>query len=153
MAPTNPNNPTAVQSALDALDQEIAAAAALQRDTVFAQFTSGLVGTDIATTWALGSLDSVRFRLIYLRVHFIDGLGLSDVIISMDSVEGTAYDTRLITIPDKGNGADVNYMVSQEESKNPSPWSFGIGDAIRIDWTSASSSTKWGLEIGLAPAL
>lgn len=154
MAPINPINAAGIQSAFDALDAEIAAAAALQRDAVFAQFlSSGLPGTNLAYAWTLGSLDSIRFRLIYLRVHFLDGSNANPLIISIDSAEGIAHDTTLATIAVAGNGNDVNYIVAQEESKNPSPWTFGVGDAIRIDWASADPLTSWAVEIGLAPAL
>lgn len=153
MAPINPTNAAGIQSAFDALDAEIAAAAALQRDAVFAQFaTSFLPGDDIANAWTLGSLDPIRFRLIYLRVHFIGGANTNPLIISIDSVEGIAHDTTLATLTTAGVDNDVNYIVAQELSRNPSPWTFGVGDAIRVDWASAGL-TSWAVEIGLAPAL
>lgn len=153
MAPINPTNAAGIQSAFDALDAEIAAAAALQRDAVFAQFASGPPASDIAYTWVLGTPDSIRFRLIYLRVHFVNGTNTNPLIISIDSVEGTAHDTMLATIAVAGFDNDVNYIVAQELSRNPSPWTFGIGDAIRVDWASADIMTAWAVEIGLAPAL
>ena len=154
MPPINPINAAGIQSAFDTLDAEIAAAAALQRDAVFAQFaTSAFPGTDIANAWTLGSLDPIRFRLIYLRVHFRSGSNTNPLIISIDSVQGLAHDTTLATIAVAGVDNDVNYTVAQEESRNPSPWTFGVGDAIRVDWASAHADTAWAVEIGLAQAL
>jgi len=101
-----------------------------------------------------GNIDKVfggdaPFRLVFIRMHFYEGSGTAHVGVHVDSGAGEEYDTKLYTCKDRGNGADVNLVLSQEESKGPSPWSFFRGDKLRLTWTDPDSS-KWGIEVGIA---
>ena len=101
---------------------------------------------------AVFSLD-VRFRLVFVRCHFAGTSGAAPLVISLDSTNGSAYDTRLFTITRAGIDRDVNLRISAEESTDPSPWTFQAGDAVRVEWTNPDSGNiTWGLEVGLVIA-
>jgi len=98
------------------------------------------------------SLD-VRFRLVFIRCHFAGAAGTNPLVISLDSIQGAAYDTRLFTMTKAGVGKDVNLRVPAEESADPSPWTFQGGDEVRVQWTNPDNGNiTWGLEVGLAMA-
>lgn len=98
------------------------------------------------------SLD-VRFRLVFVRCHFAGAAGLMPMVLSLDSVRGSAYDAVLFTLSKAGVGHDVHLRVGSEESTDPSSWTFQPGDAVRVQWTNPNvGNTTWGLEVGLALA-
>ncbi len=114
----------------------------------------------IMTKTATGNADIVRsfsldrtFRLIFVRCHFAGTAGSNPLSITLDSANGTAHDAQLYTLVRAGIGHDVNFRIPVEENREPSPWTFGENDAIRIDWTNPDGgSITWGLEVGLALA-
>lgn len=98
------------------------------------------------------SLDRT-YRLIFIRCHFAGTTGSNPLSITLDSANGAAYDVKLYTIVRAGNGHDISFRIPVEESSEPSPWTFGLNDAIRIQWTNPDSGNiTWGLEVGLALA-
>lgn len=47
----------------------------------------------------------------------------------------------------------MNLRIPAEESVDPSPWTFQVGDTVRVRWTNPDSGNiTWGLEVGLALA-
>ncbi len=142
----------AAQNAFNSSEAEVAAAVERQLRAVHSQTATGT--GDINNTFSLGSLDLMKFRLVFVRCHFAGGFGTADMRISVDHSAGAAYDTLLATITAVGLGNDVNYRIDNDVNTDPSPWTFQIGDALRIEWTNPMSGTMtWGLEVGLAPAL
>lgn len=128
-------------------DAEVMAARAQQLLVVVPQRASG--SADIDETFSL----DCRFRLVFVRCHFAGGTGTSAVTISVDSGEGSAYDSRLFTITQAGTNQDVNFRIGADEVTEPSPWTFQAGDSVRIQWTNPDSGNmSWGLEVGLALA-
>jgi hypothetical protein len=128
-------------------DAEADAARSRQLLIVVAQRSSG--SADIDETFSL----DCRFRVVFVRCHFAGGTGTSALTISVDSVAGSAYDSRLFTITQAGINQDVNFRLGADEITEPSPWTFQAGDTIRIQWTNPDSGNMtWGLEVGLALA-
>ena len=98
------------------------------------------------------SLDG-RFRLVFVRCHFVGGSGAAALSISLDSTEGSAYDTHLFTMTQAGVDHDVHFRITAAELTEPSPWIFQPGDAIHVQWTNPDSGQMtWGLEVGLVLA-
>lgn len=92
-----------------------------------------------------------RFRLLFVRCHFIGGAGAAALSISLDHALGSAYDALLDKVATAGTGNDVNHIIADRTM--PSPWTFQKGDQIRILWTNPDpGNMSWGLEVGLAPA-
>ena len=128
-------------------DAEVMAARAQQLLVVVPQRASG--SADIDETFSL----DCRFRLVFVRCHFAGGTGTSALTISVDSWEGSAYDSRLFRITQAGTNQDVNFRIGADEVTEPSPWTFQAGDTVRIQWTNPDSGNmSWGLEVGLALA-
>lgn len=128
-------------------DAEIAAARIRQLLIVEADTTTG--SGDINSAF----LRDRRFRLVFVRCHFVGGTGTSPLTISVDSGAGSAYDVRLFTIAQAGTNQDVNFRITSDELTEPSPWTFQEGSSVRIAWTNPDSpNMTWGLEIGLALA-
>lgn len=126
---------------------ELAEAWRIQAVRVVAKTASG--SGDIDETFSL----NLHFRLVFVRCHFAGGSGTSELRISVDSGQGSGYDTRLYTVRVAGVGADVNLRLTGRETALPSPWALQPGDAFRINWTSPDpGNTTWGLEVGMAPA-
>ena len=141
-----------VREAFDRMDAEMAATTSRQLRAVFSQTATGT--GDIAHTFSLGSLDVIKYRLVYVRCHFVGGLGTNPFYFSIDHASGSTYDTRLATVAARGQDADLNFMVDSSLNIDPTPWTFQQGDLLRLDWTNpAPTSMVWGLEVGLAPAL
>ncbi len=93
------------------------------------------------------------FRLVFIRCHYTGTSGKAMMTISLSSASGTAYDSLLYTLMRVGNGEDVNFRITSEESQPPSPWTFQAGDQLRIQWTNPDTGNiTWGLEVGLAIA-
>ncbi|HUU84629.1 MAG TPA: hypothetical protein VM243_14110 [Phycisphaerae bacterium] len=136
-----------VESARQREETEFARAAQIEANRVIVKTATGTGDIDHAF-----SLQRC-FRLVFVRCHFGGAMGTDTMHIDIDSVHGSAYDTRLTRILSAGMGTDVNYRVPSEELRLPSPWSFQPGDAIHIRWTNPNpGSMTWGLEVGLAPA-
>ncbi|MBI1825879.1 MAG: hypothetical protein HY287_05850 [Planctomycetes bacterium] len=103
-----------------------------------------------------GNIDSsfgpdVRFRLVFVRCHFVGGSSTAAMTITLDSVSGASYDCLLFTILTAGPAHDVNFRIPANESEDPSPWTFQAGDRLRIQWANPGG-TAWGLEVGLTLA-
>jgi hypothetical protein len=88
------------------------------------------------------------FKLVYLRCHFTGAVALADMTIALDSAAGEEYDVALFVVRQRGSGADVNLVVTAQERVDPSPWSFQVGDKLRITWPNTLGAV-WGLEVGL----
>ena len=126
---------------------ELAEAARLEQVRVVAKTATGSGDIDEAF-----SLD-LSHRLAFVRAHFVGGSGHAELQISVDSAQGSAHDTRLFTVKVAGNGADVNFRLSAQETQRPSAWAAQVGDKFRVRWTNPDpGNTTWGLEVGLAPA-
>lgn len=98
------------------------------------------------------SLDRT-FRLVFIRCHFVGTAGTAPLIVSIDSVNGSAFDARLFTITQAGTSKDVHLRLGADTSGEPSAWTFGANDAVRIDWANPDTGNiTWGLEVGLAVA-
>ena len=135
------------EAAIAEQNAEIAAARQRQLQSVIAQAASGSGNID-----AQHSLP-VRFRLVFVRCHFVGSAGAAPLSLSLDSVDGATYDVTLFRMLRAGVNRDVNLRIPAEESADPSPWTFQAGDALRIQWTNpAPGSIAWGLEVGLALA-
>jgi len=101
---------------------------------------------------ALFALDR-RFRLVFVRVHFVGGAGTAPLHVEVQSAGGSAFDARLFTIHRAGVGRDVHLRVPAQESLEPSPWTFQPGDQLLLTWTNPDAGTMtWGASVGLAIA-
>ncbi len=98
------------------------------------------------------SLDR-RFRLVFVRCHFVSGAGTAAFSISVDSALGSAYDAKLFTVTQAGTGKDLHLRIGGGDAEEPSAWTFQAGDKVWVQWTNPASGTMtWGLEVGLALA-
>lgn len=137
----------AAQDALDRQESELQALRAQQILSVVVATASGSGNTD-----ALFLLDE-PFRLIYVRCHYSGTVGTNPLHLSVDSVAGSAYDTRLFTVSQAGIDRDVNLRIAADEMTEPSAWTFQGGDKLRVEWVNPDTGNiTWGLEVGLAPA-
>lgn len=138
----------AAAGGLAAQESELAALRARQPLLIVGRTATGTGNVDHAFT-----LDRA-FRLVFVRCHFSGTPGVAAALaISVDSAGGSAYDARLFTITRAGVGRDVNLRITDEESAEPSPWTFQPGDALRVQWTNPDDGNiTWGLEVGLAVA-
>ena len=126
---------------------ELAVAAQAEAVRVVSQTAGGT--SDIDQTFSLQRW----FRLVFVRCHFSGGAGVSELDISVDSNAGSAYDVRLFTVRVAGANREVNFRLTDAETRLPSPWSLQPGDAVRVQWTNPDpGNMTWGLEVGLAPA-
>ena len=56
-------------------------------------------------------------------------------------------------ISQAGTSKDVHLRLGADASGEPSAWTFGLNDAVRIDWANPDTGNiTWGLEVGLAVA-
>ncbi len=126
---------------------ELALAALAEAVRVISQAATGT--GDIDQTFSLQR----HSRLVFVRCHFAGGAGFSELRIDVDSMVGSAYDTGLFTVRVAGADHDVNFRLTNAETRLPSPWALQPGDAVRVQWSNPDpGNTTWGLEVGLAPA-
>ena len=138
------------QVAQDALDRQEAELNAYRAAEVRAVVVARATGTGHIDERF--SLDR-PFRPVFLRCHFTGSSGTSSLVLSIDSAEGSAYDTRLFTISQAGVGKDINLRLEASETAEPSAWTLQAGDELRVEWTNPDTGNiTWGLEVGLAPA-
>jgi len=78
------------------------------------------------------------FALLEVRLHLGAAGGANSFTVSVDSAEGSAYDTLLKT-QDMSSATDVAFIPTR-------PHVFTNGDKIACAWTNASS-ILWGLEV------
>lgn len=105
--------------------------------------------TNIGHTFSLDR----KYRVVFVRCHFSGAPGTADLTISLDSLNGSAFDTRLFSVLDVGVDNDVHLRIGDGDTIEPSAWTFQVNDAIRIDWTNPDSGNiTWGLEVGLVLA-
>lgn len=98
------------------------------------------------------SLDT-RFRLVFVRCHFVGGAGTAALLMSIDSARGPAHDTCLFRMAQAGTNKDVNLRIGGGDHVEPSAWTFQAGDKLRLQWTNPDSGNMtWGLEVGLVLA-
>ncbi len=138
----------AAQRVFQEQNREVEAVRDRQMQAVVSQTGTG--SGDIDSTFGLDR----KYRVVFVRCHFTGTAGTNQFALSVDSAAGSAYDTELFTISQAGKDKDVHLRVSGEDLANPSPWTFGSGDRIRIQWTNPDSGNiTWGLEVGLTLAL
>ncbi len=87
------------------------------------------------------------FKIIYVRTHFVGG-SIANLIITLDSSIGDEHNTQLYLASDRGNGADMNLVFTNDELADPSPWAFQRKDGLRFEWLNPSDVGSWGIEIG-----
>jgi hypothetical protein len=142
-----PNILRTAQNGFSAQEAELAATWQRQLVTVVTKTTTG--SGDINETVDLDR----KFRLVFVRCHFVGGSGSASLAISVDSQSGSAYDTQLFAITQAGTTKDVNLRIGDGDVQDPSPWTFQAGDSVRIQWANPDSGNmSWGLEVGLALA-
>lgn len=147
MAKSTSNLIRTVDTALAVQQIELSDTRARQMLAVVTRTATGTA--DIDHTFALDQ----KYRLIFIRCHFSGTSGAADLLISVDSGNGSAYDTRLFTVTAAGTSKDVHLRVGSRDTGEPSAWTFQASDSIRLQWTNPDSGNiTWGLEIGLAPA-
>ena len=135
------------QNGLAAQESELSARRAEQLRSVTTRAATG--SADLDETFSLDT----RFRLVFVRGHFVGSVGTAALSISVDSAKGAEYDTCLFTITQAGPDKDVNLRIGDGDNLEPSAWTFQSGDKLRIQWTNPDSgSITWGLEVGLVPA-
>jgi len=94
------------------------------------------------------------FKLVFVRIHFAVAEGgnqtvvFNDVTVSLDSGRGEEYDATLFVSAQRGIDRDLNMTLSREELADPSGWSFGRQDRVRVRWANPVGA-RWGVEIGL----
>jgi len=138
---------TTADAALAQQSTEISEAQLRQRTAVSVQTLTGTANID-----ATVKLD-VRFRLIFVRCHFLGTSGTAPLTIALDALVGANYDALLFTVTRAGVSRDVNFRIPAEQSVDPSPWTFQAGDMVRIQWTNPDpGNITWGLSVGLAIA-
>lgn len=133
-----------------ALTQQTAELAEVRARQLIAVTTrSATASANMDSLFGLG----VRYRLVFVRCHFVGTAGGAPMTLSLDAVAGAAYDARLFVITRAGVNYDVNLRIPSEESQDPSPWTFQAGDQLRVQWTSPDpGNIAWGLQVGLAVA-
>lgn len=137
----------AAESAFAAQVSELETMRAKQQSSVVTKTATG--SGDINHAFLLDR----RYRLVFMRCHFVGTSGSAPFTLSVDSASGAAHDSRLYTISRAGTDRDVHFRIPAEESREPSPWTFQASDGIRIAWTNPDSGNiTWGLEVGLAIA-
>jgi len=146
-----PNKPSDILQAAQVgfLSQDIEMAATRDRQlrTVLRQSSAG--SGNIDATYFLDR----KFRLVFVRCHFVGGLGTAPFVISIDSGLGAALDARLFTITLAGKDKDVHLRIEGADRDDPSPWTFQADDRVRIQWTNPDSGNMtWGVEVGLSLA-
>jgi len=147
MATTQSGLLQAAQAGLLGQDLEMAAARERQLRSVLRKTGTGSGNID-----ATFSLDR-KYRLVFVRCHFAGGTGTAPFTISVDSGQGSAYDTTLFTISLAGRDKDVNLRITGDDRDDPSPWTLQPGDFLRIQWTNPDSGNMtWGVEVGMALA-
>lgn len=110
------------------------------------------------TATGTGDIDNVfwldrKFRLVFVRCHFVGGTGTAPLSLFVDSASGSAYDAQLFTISAAGVSQDVHLRIGGGDTDDPSAWTFQAGDDVRVKWTNPNSGTMtWGLEVGLSLA-
>ncbi|MFQ5415024.1 MAG: hypothetical protein ACE5E6_11250 [Phycisphaerae bacterium] len=135
------------EAGLAAIDAELARALERQRHAVYTKTATG-VG-NVANTFQLDT----KFRLVFVRCHFVGGTGQATMTISLDSAHGPGFDAQLAQVKLRGTGADVFFIPSDTGLSEPSSWTFQVGDAVRIDWPNPNPFVMtWGLEVGMAIA-
>lgn len=136
-----------VEAALAVQQTELAESRARQLRAVAIKTATGTA--DMDQTFKLNQ----KFRLVFIRCHFSGTSGSADLVISIDSANGSAYDTKLFTVTDAGTTKDVHLRIGAQDTGEPSAWTFQSGDSVRVQWTNpASGNITWGVEVGLAPA-
>lgn len=131
---------------------------AAQEDELSARRAEQVRSVTTRTAAGSGDIDEVfsldtRFRLVFVRCHFVDSSGMAALRISVDSAQGSAYDTCLFTIVQAGTTRDVNLRIGGGDNIEPSGWTLQAGDKLRIQWTNPDSGNiTWGLEVGLVLA-
>lgn len=136
-----------VEAARQREEAELARAAQMEAVRVIAKTATGTGDIDHAF-----SLQRY-FRLVFVRCHFSGGSGFAELHLSVDSAQGSAYDTRLFTVRVAGADRDVNFRLTDQETRLPSAWALQPGDAVRVEWANPDpGNMTWGLEVGLAPA-
>ena len=115
-----------------------------------AVLTKTATGTgDIAHTFKLDR----KFRLLFIRCHFVGTSATAEFAVSVDSANGPTFDAKLFFIPQAGVDEDVHLRTGDGDTSEPSAWTFQTGDQIRIDWVNPDSGNiTWGLEVGLVLA-
>jgi hypothetical protein len=145
MASSVPEIMEFAQAGFTVQDVELAAARDRQLRTVVRQTSSGSGNIDV-----LFGLDR-KFRLVFVRGHFVGGAGTAGLAIVLDSGLGSAHDTKLFTVSIAGTGTDVHLRLDGADSQDPSPWTFQPDDRLRVQWTNPDSANMtWGVEVGLA---
>lgn len=136
-----------VEASLAVQEADLAEARRRQMLAVVTKTASG--SGDINETFSLDR----KYRLVFIRCHFVGGTGTAAFTISVDSDSGSAFDTRLFTITQAGTNKDVNLRIAGDDTADPAPWTFQAGDGIRVQWTNPDSGNmSWGLEVGVALA-
>ena len=139
-----------LQSAQDALDRQESELQALRARQILSVVVATATGS--GNLGELFQLDE-PFRLIFLRCHYTGTVGTNPLHLSVDSVAGSAYDTRLFTVSQAGIDRDVNLRIAADEMTEPSAWTFQAGDRLRVEWVNPDTGNiTWGLEVGLALA-
>jgi hypothetical protein len=147
MATGTPQIIEAAQAGFALQSAELAAARARQLLVVVTQGRAG--SSDIDESFSLDR----RYRLVFVRCHFVGGSGASALSLYVDSAVGAAHDARLFTMTQAGTGQDVNFRINADELAEPSPWTFQPGDAVRVEWANPDSGhMSWGIEVGFALA-
>jgi len=136
-----------VEAALAVQQTELAESRARQLRAVAIKTATGTA--DMDQTFKLDQ----KFRLVFVRCHFSGTFGSADLAISVDSANGSAYDTKLFTVTAAGTAKEVHLRIGTQDTGEPSAWTFQSGDSVRVQWTNPDSGNiTWGVEVGLAPA-
>jgi hypothetical protein len=135
------------EAALAAQQSEMAASLQRQLQAVTAATSTG--SGDINAAFSL----DVRFRLVFVRCHFVGTLMRAPLSIVLDAAQGSTHDATLFVLKRAGPGRDVNFRIGADENEDPSAWTFQTGDAVRVQWTNPDpGNIAWGLQVGLAMA-
>jgi hypothetical protein len=137
----------AVEAALVLQESELAEVRQRQVLAVVSRTATG--SGDINHAFGLGC----KFRLVYVRCHFVGTPGTAPLHLSLDSATGSAYDARLFTITQAGVDHDVHLRIGRGDTGEPSAWTFQADDSLRVQWTNPDNGNiTWGLEMGLTIA-
>ena len=137
---------------IQAVDTALAVQEAELAETRLRQMLAVVTKTATGT----GDIDQVfsldrKYRVVFIRCHFVGNSGSAAFAVSVDSAAGSAYDTRLFTITQAGTNKDVHLRIGGGDTGEPSAWTFQPDDGVRIQWTNPDSGNiTWGLEVGLA---
>lgn len=92
------------------------------------------------------------WTLVSVYCHFALGAGNADLVFSLDSILGSAYDVTVFTLEQVGSSKEATFRLGTPETGAPSAWHFQKSDLVKFAWTNPDDGVMaWGLRVGMLP--